>query len=296
MYFVGFAQKQTNTDSLNWKQYWKIKGRSYIHISQGAQMNWAKGGENLFSSLVKTNVFINYKQKNHWWENKIIWNYGFMLVNIPETSSSQYRKNDDVFDFNSSYGIKATKKLYYNAQLNFKTLFFPGYNYPNDSIMTAGFLSPAYIIFSLGMNYKPNDNFTLMLSPLTSKTTMVVKAKDVDETKYGIKKGERLYKEIGAYFKLSYKYKIAKNIETENKLTLFSNYEYKPQNIDLEFQSDINFKINKYVKAVFTIHFIYDDDQSIPVNEFVDGKYTTVSYTKGLQFQEKIMIGIGIDF
>jgi len=73
--------------------------------------------------------------------------------------------------------------------------------------MTSGFLSPAYVIFSLGMNYKPNNNFTVMLSPLTSKTTMVVKAKDVDETKYGIKKGERLYKEIGAYLKLYYNYK-----------------------------------------------------------------------------------------
>ena len=135
-----------------------------------------------------------------------------------------------------------------------------------------------------------------MLSPATFKTTLVVRESEVDETKFGVKKGERIYREFGAYLTLFYKQKLYKNISMENELILFSNYEHNPQNIDFELKTDIHFKINKYFKALLSLHFIYDDDALIPVNEFDNGVYKQIGYTKGLQFQEKIMIGLGVDF
>ncbi len=198
-------------------------------------------------------------------------------------------------EINSNYGYKAKGKLYYNALFNFKSQWFPGYKYPNDSVKVSHFLSPAYLIFSVGMNYKPNDNFGLMLSPLTSKTTLVAKTK-VDETQYGVKKGERIYREIGAYLKMFYNFKINKDIKTENNLTLFSNYQNHPENLDFELKSDISFQVNKNIKAMISLHFIYDDDAKIPVNKFIKEKYTQIGYTKGLQFQERVMLGLGYEF
>lgn len=287
---------ETADTSLSVPKYWDLKGRIYFHTSQGAQVNWAKGGDNIFSMLIKSDLKAKYKKNNHSWDNQLNWNYGFLFVNNKNANSVEYRTSDDFFEVNSSYGYKATGKFYYNTLFNFKTQFLPGYKYPNDSIKVSNFLSPAYIIFSFGLNYKLSDDFTLMLSPLTSKTTLVVKEGDVDETKFGLKNGERIYREIGAYLTLHYKIILMKNIHLENDLTLFSNYQYHPENIDFELKTDLNFKINKNVKALLSLHFIYDDDALIPVNQYSNGEYRQIGYTKGLQFEEKVMIGIGIDF
>jgi len=285
-------------DSLVIGENWVIQGRAYVHMSQGAQYQWAKGGDNIFSSLIKTKVNAKYKKGKRIWNSEIKWNYGFLFVGVPDDKRKrvEYRTSDDNIDLNSSFGYKAAGDFYYSGLFNFKTQFFPGYKYPNDSVKVSNFLSPAYIVFSFGIAYEPNTNFKLLLSPITSKTTLVVKESQVDETQYGLKKGERLYREIGAYLKLYDKRKLYDNIFIENNLTLFSNYEHKPENIDLELQTDISFQVNKYFKALMSFHFIYNDDEGIPINEFVDGVYKEIGYTKGLQFQEKIMIGVGLEF
>ncbi len=295
-YLMSWAQVNSDSLNINWKEHWTIEGKTYIYISQGAQFHWAKGGDNVFSFLSKTEVKAKYKKEKQIWDNQLNWNYGFLFMGVPQDNTIQYRTTDDYIEINSSYGYKATGKVYYNALFNFKTQLLPGYKYPNDSVKVSNFLSPAYIIFSIGLNYKPNEVFKVMLSPITSKTTLVVKEGDVDETKFGLKKGERIYKEIGAYLTFYQKIKLFENISLENNLTLFSNYEKNPENVDFELKSDFNFKINKFVKALISLHFIYDDDASIPINDFDNGVYKQIGYTKGLQFQEKIMVGVGIDF
>jgi hypothetical protein len=293
---VNISKAQTVSDSLNWKDYWLVQGQAYIHLSQGAQFNWAKGGDNIFSSLSKFKANIQYKKDKQLWDNTLSWNYGFLFVGVPESKTIEYRTNDDYFEFNSSYGYVATGKFYYNGQFNFKTQFWPGYKYPNDSVKVSNFLSPAYIIFSIGMQYKHSEMLNITLSPLTSKTTLVVKEGEVDETKFGLKNGERIYKEVGAYMTVKYIVKLMTNIRMENQLTLFSNYQYHPENIDFDMKNDFNFQINKNVKAVISLQWLYDDDALIPVNKEVNGRYQQVGYTKGLQFQEKVMIGFGLTF
>ncbi len=291
---VIFAQKEDSL-SLEKKSYWTYKGKAYFHITQAAQFNWAKGGDNIFSTIMKSHLAANYKKDKQIWDNDFRWNYGFSLVGIPEERKVDYRTSDDMIEINSSYGYEAKGKLYYNALFNFKSQWFAGYKYPNDSVKVSHFLSPGYLIFSLGMNYKANDNFKLMLSPLTSKTTMVAKS-EVDETKFGVKKGERIYREVGAYLTVDYNVNITKDIRAENKMRLFSNYQNHPENLDFELKSDISFQVNKNIKAMVSLHFIYNDDDKIPVNRWVNDKYTQVGYTKALQFQERIMLGLGYEF
>jgi outer membrane receptor protein involved in Fe transport len=185
-----FSQVIPDSLRIDWKDYWLVEGRAYLHLSQGAQANWAKGGDNIFSSLIKARVSAKYKKERQIWDNALKWNYGFLFVGVPEDQAKgiEYRTSDDNIELNSSYGYKASGDFYYNALFNFKTQFFPGYKYPNDSVKVSNFLSPAYIVFSLGINYKPNEHFKVMLSPVTFKTTIVVRESEVDETKFGLKK------------------------------------------------------------------------------------------------------------
>ncbi len=57
--------------------------------------------------------------------------------------------------------------------MSFKTQMTAGYNYPNTEDKISDLLAPEYLLFSLGMDYKPTPGFSLFLSSLTSKNTIV---------------------------------------------------------------------------------------------------------------------------
>jgi len=157
-------------------------------------------------------------------------------------------------------------------------------------------MSPAYWIFTLGMDLKIKDKFSLFLSPLTSKTTIVSKINLVDETKYGLEKDQRIKNEKGAYVKILYKFKLDKNIDVNTKWEFFSNYLHNPQNIDVNSETTTNMKVNKYLSVTLLLHFIYDDDINIPVYKIVNGERKKIGVTKGLQFKEIMGIGFSYKF
>ena len=49
----------------------------------------------------------------------------------------------------------------------------PGYNYPDVTNTISDLFAPAYLLTALGMDYKPNPNFSAFLAPLTAKFTFV---------------------------------------------------------------------------------------------------------------------------
>jgi hypothetical protein len=271
---------------------WKISGAGSFNFTQGVLSNWVEGGESSISLLSLFNLNATYKKNKSIWTNTA--DYKFGLLKSGETGIM--KKTEDKLELNSKYGFKAIGKWYYSIAGNFRTQFFRGYNYPNDSVVVSAFMSPAYWIITIGMDLKVKDKFSLFLSPLTSKTTIVSKTNLVDETKYGLEKNQRIKNEKGAYVKVLYKFKLDKNIDVNTKLELFSNYTHNPQNIDINSETTVNMKINKYLSVTLLMHFIYDDDINIPVYKIVNGEKKQVGTTKGLQFKEIMGIGLSYKF
>jgi hypothetical protein len=52
------------------------------------------------------------------------------------------------------------------------------------------------------------------------------------------------------------------NIEMENIFTLYTDYLANVGNIDLDYQTNIRFKVNKNIKMMMTFHTIIDDNSS----------------------------------
>jgi hypothetical protein len=50
------------------------------------------------------------------------------------------------------------------------------------------------------------------------------------------------------------------NVTMENTLNLYSNYLDKPQNVDLDYTTNIVMKINRYLTTNFVFQTIYDDN------------------------------------
>ena len=255
---------------------WKFGGIATFNFSQVSLTNWAAGGRSSTSGVALFNVFGNYKKDNLTWENSLDMGYGLL-----KEQDNQVIKSNDKFDFNSKFGLKKTEKLYYSTLFNFKTQFAPGYKYPNTTDAISGFMAPAYITLSLGIDYKPAPALSIFISPLTGKMTIVSNDTLSAHGAYGVDPGKKVRLEMGSFAKIEFKHDIMKNVSLATKLDLFCNYFHNPANVDVNWDVLINMKINDYLSANLITNLIYDDD-------------TKFSATQGPRVQFKEMFGLGL--
>ncbi|UCG27447.1 MAG: DUF3078 domain-containing protein [Bacteroidales bacterium] len=285
-------------------QAWKYGGLATVNFAQGYLSNWAKGGESTISTLTEIELFSNYSRNNTKWDNNIRFKYGLI-----KSGEKRLRKNEDLFEISSKFGQKAFGKLgqhaierygtegiknwYYSLLVSFKSQVAKGYNYPNDSVVASKFMAPGYLIFSLGLDYKPNKETSILISPVTSKSTYVLDTVLIDQTKYGIAGNKRVYHEMGAYVKTRFLYNFNDDISAENKLDLFTNYTHNPQNIDIDWEIVLRMKITYYLTATISTHLIYDDDINVPI---YDKEGIKIGAGPRLQFKEMLTIGFAFKF
>jgi hypothetical protein len=297
IFYVHFAQSQTTeaeatlkTQTADTTAGWNYGGTINTTLSQVSLTNWSAGGQNSISVNGLLSLFTRYKKGNMLWENYLDLAYG--TVKQGNDKDSDWMKSDDKFDFTSKYGQKASKSWYYAGLVNLKTQMTAGYNYPNKENPISKFLAPGYLLGAIGMDYKPNDNFTAFLSPLTGKVTIVNDQTLADAGAFGVEPGEKIRSEFGGYARFFVKYEIMKNVSLQSKLDLFSNYLENPQNIDINWETLISLKVNKYISATIMTHLIYDDDIDIVVEEATE----TSPAKLGPRVQFKEVLGVGFSY
>jgi hypothetical protein len=270
--------KKDKADTLNRK--WRLGGLLSLTVSQTTLSNWAAGGDDYSLSLNGiASLYAYYKEGRHSWDNTFDFNYGSV-----STTSLDTRKNDDRVDLVSKYGYGISEKWNLSALGNFRTQFFKGYNYDNDvPTFTSDFLSPAYMLFGVGFDYKPNQNFSLYLSPLTARWTLVKNDSLSEKGEYGVVPGENWKDELGAFVSVTYLKTFNKTLSYKGRLDLFSDYKHNPQNIDLFITNLLSVNFTKILSATWNVDFIYDDD----VKQFGTNKTSAA-------LQVKSLIGIGL--
>lgn len=239
---------------------WKLGGLFNLNINQGTLSNWSAGGDKFSFSL---NSYLNltafYKKDKHAWDNSLDLAYG-----IVNTTSLGSRKASDRIDLLSKYGYAISPKWNASALFNGRTQFTEGFAYSKTaagldtfSVISKSF-SPAFVLLSLGFDYKPNDNFSLFLSPLTERWVIVTDAKLAPN--FGVLPGKKSKNELGAFISANYTAKLGSNFVYKSKLDLFSNYKNNPQNIDIFWTNALTAKLTKYINFSFNLDMIYDDD------------------------------------
>ena len=259
---------------------WRKGGIYGINVSQGSLSNWAAGGDD-FSLSVNSilNLFAFYKKDKHSWDNTLDFNLGYV-----NTTSLGSRKNDDRIDILSKYGYALNPKLNLAGLVNFRSQLFKGYTYSDDvKTLSSAFLSPAYILVSPGLDFKPNADLSIFVSPITARWTIVKDDSLSAQGLYGVEPGKHSNGEFGAFATINYLKEFNKNLSFKSRLDLFSNYKRKPQNIDLYFTNVLNIKLTRLLSVTWSVDMIYDDD----VRLF--GKNNT-----GAALQLKSLVGIGL--
>jgi hypothetical protein len=287
---VTDGEKTLRTVTADTTEGWKKGGVITLNMAQTSLTNWAAGGQNSIAINGLLSTFANYKRGRTSWVNSLDIGYGVL-----KQGKSSSQKTDDKFDFLSKYGYQAFDHIYYAALFNFKTQMAPGYKYPDVDNKISDLFAPAYMLVALGLDYKPNDHFSAFIAPLTGKITIVNDQVLSDAGAFGVTPGNKSLTEFGGYMRAIYtrndfKSEFLKNVTFTTKIDLFSNYAEKPQNIVVNWETLIAFKVNKFLSANINTQLIYDDKIKVPVNR------NGVDRTIGSLVQFKEILGVGFSY
>jgi hypothetical protein len=295
---VTEGEKALRAQSADTTQGWKKGGVFAVNLAQTSLTNWAAGGQNSVAVNSIFSIFANLKKGKSRWDNSLDLGYGI----LKQGKGSSPRKTDDKIDFLSKYGREAFKNVFYAALLNFKTQMTPGYNYPDVDNKISDLFAPAYLLIALGMDYKPNAYFSAFVAPLTAKFTFVNDKILSAAGAFGVTPGETVKSEMGGYVRVIYtkndfKNDFMKNVSFTTKIDLFSNYADKPQNIDINWETLIAMKVNKFISASINTQLIYDDNIKVPFDKNgINGIEAGESVGSKVQFKEILGVGFSYKF
>ena len=262
--------------------YWKLSGITGINFSQTALVNWAAGGENSVATNLYLNGSLNYAKDKWAWDNALALEYGVIY-----SDEYDWRKNSDKISFTSKLGYQINKKFYYSLLADYNTQFAKGYNYPNVDQYLSKLMAPGYSNIALGVDYKPNDSYSVFFSPVTARFLFVLDDSLSNAGAYGIEKGDKMRLEAGSLLKASMKKTVMKNVDVISKLDAFTPYNDAFGNIDVNWEILASFKINEVLTATLNTTLRYYDREHY-INS--DG------LNEGPKLQFKEIFGLGIAY
>lgn len=280
---AGLAEAQDTTATAEpVAPVWTKKTISGINLSQTSLTNWAAGGENSVSWNIYLNSTANYKKGEWSWDNGLVADFGQTY-----TSSNKWQKSVDKLNLNTKVGYVMSKHWSAALLLDFLSQFAKGYESAAKRAAGASYISkffaPAYLSLSLGADYKPSKDFSLLLSPAAGKLTIVADDYLSSIGAFGVTPGKHVLAEVGASVVANYTKALTSNINLVTKLTLFSAYNNHFGNIDVNWDLMVDFKVTKYISANFTTNLIYDDDIAPVAGE-------------GPKVQLRQMLGLGLTY
>ena len=280
---VSFAQDEL-------PEGWSHKGNFGLNFGQSSYTNWAAGGQSTLNGQGIFNYEIHYLKGNFKWDNTLNAALGYSYFDFKKKPI----KTDDKIEFTSLATLKATEHLNYGAELAFRSQFAKGFDYAKDSTQyISKFLAPAYISLGLGIEWVPSTHFSLYFSPITGRITIVNDDYLASIGAFGVNslhaKNDKVRYEFGARAVAKFQYPLAKNIDFNSKLELFSNYLNHPERIDVDWQNMLVLKVNDWLNCNLATHLIYDYD--IP---FYSENGLKIKGSK-VQFKEVLAIGFMIN-
>jgi len=258
VFICGINAQESDTSAV---KHWKFGTVFNASLSQTALSNWAGGGENSLALSGLSNSTANYQKDKISWENSFEFAYG-----IIKQGDASAEKSDDKIEISSKLGREIKTHLNLTGDVEFRSQFSPGYEKFTDpvtnvekEILVSEFLAPGYVTSTIGLEYKPGEEFFVLVSTLTGKTTIVLNNDLSDAGAFGVKAGEKIRNELGSYLKSMVKVPLMENITFQTKLSLFSAYK-NPDKVDVSWETLLLLQVNKYITTNFNTHLIYDED------------------------------------
>jgi len=286
-------------------KFWSITTQGRLALNQASFTNWAEGGESNIAGNTYGNFKANYLKDKFKADNFLAVAYG-----LTWNEEQDVRKIDDKIDIGSTIGYEAFEYWFYSFMVNLKSQFSPGYKYPNDSTVVSRLFAPATLYISMGMEYKPDKNTSVFISPASGKFLFVMDQELANKGAFGVtpavldtlgnvlQPGHNYKSNFGINVVFNINRDLMKNVNMDTKLNLHNNYMDETLdnrwNFDVDWETAVNFKINSFLSSIIYLHLMYDHDIPIPTYEHVEGEKVQVGSGPKLQVKENFGIGVTI--
>lgn len=160
---------------------WKFSGAVGLNAAATGLVNWAAGGNNNVNGVVYGRFRLLYHKNNIAWDSNLDMEYGMSWI---DQQFDAFQKSSDKLNFTTKFGWEFKDKWYLTALAGFQSQFAYGRAYDGteaaDPIISK-FLAPSYTDISVGIDWKPNDIFSVYLSPVAGRFTTVYVGKKLAE-------------------------------------------------------------------------------------------------------------------
>ncbi|MBO4488498.1 MAG: DUF3078 domain-containing protein [Bacteroidales bacterium] len=279
---------------------WKFTGTVGLNAAQTALFNWAAGGNNNVTGFVFANMTLSFKKDKWTWDTNLDTELGEMFAS---DLNPKWRKSNDKLNLTTKGGFQMHPQWYLTLLGSFKSQYAPGYTYANneagDKTLISKWLSPSYTDLALGVEYRPNDIFTVGVYPVAGRLTTCLE--EELRPNYGLPQNEDgTYKSVMAALGLrihgGINYTLTKNLKVISTVTLFTPYTSKQQkfgNFDVDWDVAVTYNFLKVFSVSLMTSLKYYDQVKI------DGagwrKYSEGPRAR-VQFKEVVGLGIGYSF
>jgi len=290
--------KKENTVNLGWQ----TKKETGFYLNQVSFSNWNAGGTNSISAILSGKASAKYKKESLFWNSSLTLRYG-----LNKQAEQPLFKTEDVIEVVSNFGLEKDKKSnwFYSARFSFNSQFANGFSNPEAENPISRFMAPGYVFMGIGMEYGRHINrLSVYGSPFTLKTTFVLDENLANQGAFGvdpaiydlegnlIREGKKTRQELGILLTGQFEDEVLENMNLNTRLRLYTDYLNSFGNIDLDWEVNLDMKVNKYVQATFGSHLRYDNDIKVEVeqNEMTNEEVVV----KGPKLQWKQLLGVGV--
>ncbi len=306
-------------------KYWEIGAGLGLDFAQLLQMNPRQGaGQNRIGFGSALTSYAKLKKDHLAWDNTFVWQFGVQKLGagpLPNGANLPFQKAIDEFRISSKLGMQAadSSKLFISADINLLSQITPTFNgtnqYPgnfltditrSDAVPLARFFSPATATASIGIDYKPGPQLSIFYSPAGTKFIIVT---DDDIARKGVH-GNPVTKnaagtvitfknvdaQIGSLCKINYADKFMDNkLTVTSQLILYSNYLRNPQNIDVDWNSQLSMALLKNLQISLIANVFYDDDVRVQITDY-DAPGGVAGLGKRVSFTQQLLLKYAVNF
>jgi hypothetical protein len=244
---------------------WTKKASFGLNFAQVQLNNWAGGGESSISVTGLMALSAIKKTDKMSWTNSLDLTYGQARL-----GKQAFRKTDDQLLIRSMYNRKLSERWGIAGGADFRTQIDRGFNFTTDNntgeeirTLISDFMAPAYLNLNIGLSYA-RMGFKAILSPIASKFTFVLNDELSAQGAYGVEEGKRVRSELaGASLNITADYNLMENVKFKTNFLAFTEYKGAFSEVDFNWDTQLLFTVNKFIKTSITTQLIYDEDVQI---------------------------------
>lgn len=238
----------TLTTNKELKDGWAKSGSFNFNITEGGlNKSWrdVRGGEEQTIGIRAIVDFdFDLKKGKSTWMNNIRARYGISKI---ASNGQGFQKMDDYLNYTSIYGREIKKNWSLAFMFNMNTQF------------DRFFLSPGELRFGPGFLHRPNEHFSMLISPAIANVTTKFATEQKNLALYGVEAGKTTKFGVGAFAQVKADYNISKGVSYKGFATFYSDYLNKPELIIMDWTNLFTLTVNEYLGATISVNMRYND-------------------------------------